>query len=39
MADWSPLRALLATVTDSVTLSWEDLDALVGGLPPSAYTL
>ncbi|PVG83756.1 hypothetical protein DDE18_05435 [Nocardioides gansuensis] len=38
MADWSLLRALLAPVTDSVTLSWEDLDALVGGLPPSAYT-
>lgn len=37
MADWSPLRALLTTVTDSVTLSWEDLDVLVGGLPPSAY--
>lgn len=37
MADWSPLRALLATVTDSVTLGWDDLDALVGGLPPSAY--
>lgn len=37
MADWSPLRALLATVTDSVTLSWNDLDALVGGLPASAY--
>src|SRR5690606_20391996 len=25
------------TVTDSVTLSWDDLDVLVGGLPPSAY--
>lgn len=37
MADWSPLRALLATVKDAVTLSWEDLDLLVGGLPPSAY--
>ena len=37
MADWSPLRALLATVTDSVTLNWDDLDVLVGGLPPSAY--
>ncbi|WP_442952820.1 DUF7662 domain-containing protein [Pedococcus sp. 5OH_020] len=37
MADWRPLRALLTTVTDSVTLSWEDLDLLVGRLPPSAY--
>lgn len=37
MADWTPLRALLATVTDSVTLGWDDLDTLGGGLPPSAY--
>jgi hypothetical protein len=36
-ADWRPLRAVLATVTGSVTLEWGDLDALVGGLPPSAY--
>lgn len=37
MADWSPLRPLLAPVTNTVTLSWDELDALVGGLPPSAY--
>jgi hypothetical protein len=37
MADWTPLRALLAAVTDSVTVQWGDLDALVDGLPRSAY--
>lgn len=37
MADWTPLRSLLAPVTDSVTLRWDDLEALVGGLPRSAY--
>lgn len=37
MADWNPLRALLASVTGSVTLDWNGLDALVGGLPRSAY--
>ncbi len=37
MADWSPLRQLLETVDDSVTVRWDDLDGLVGGLPPSSY--
>ncbi|WP_262852281.1 DUF6884 domain-containing protein [Mumia quercus] len=37
MADWSPLRRLLANVDESVTLAWDELDALVGGLPKSAY--
>lgn len=37
MADWTPLRSLLAPVTDSITLRWDDLEALVGGLPRSAY--
>lgn len=37
MADWTPLRALLADVDTSVTLAWDELDGLVGGLPRSAY--
>lgn len=37
MATWAPLRELLSTVEDSRTLTWEELDALVGGLPPSAH--
>lgn len=37
MADWSPLRSLLADVDDQCTMSWPDLDRLVGGLPRSAY--
>lgn len=37
MADWSPLRGLLAHVDESVTLAWDELDALVDGLPKSAY--
>ena len=38
MADWAPLRELLATVElgDEVTLTWDELDKLVGGMPPSA---
>lgn len=37
MATWAPLRSRLAEVQDQVTISWDDLDNLVGGLPPSAY--
>jgi hypothetical protein len=37
VADWSPLRALLADVKTSVTLAWDELDGMVGGLPRSAY--
>jgi len=37
VADWSPLRELLADVDESVTLAWDELSALVGGLPTSAY--
>lgn len=37
MADWSPLRALLSGVDVQATFDWTDLDALVGGLPRSAY--
>lgn len=37
MATWKPLQALLTDVDDQVTLSWGELDDLVGGLPPSAY--
>lgn len=36
MATWTPLRTMLAGVETSATLSWEDLNELVGGLPPSA---
>lgn len=37
MADWSPLRAMLADANESLTVAWDDLDSLVGGLPKSAY--
>lgn len=37
MADWGPLREALAHVQESRTLAWSELDALVGGLPRSAY--
>lgn len=37
VADWSPLRALLAEADTSVTLAWDELDRLVGGLPRPAY--
>ena len=37
MADWSPLRDILREVAQRRTFSWDELDALVGGLPPSAY--
>jgi len=36
MATWTPLRRLLSEVGDSVTLTWAELDEIVGGLPPSA---
>jgi hypothetical protein len=37
LADWNPLRRRLNHVTDRVTIEWTELDALVGGLPASAY--
>ena len=37
MADWTPLRSVLADVGSSVTFAWSELDALVAGLPKSAY--
>jgi len=36
VATWVPLRELLSKVDDSMTLTWKQLDELVGGLPPSA---
>lgn len=36
MANWSSLRSALDPVEDSVRYSWDELDALVGGLPASA---
>lgn len=36
MANWQPLRDVLRDVADSRTFTWQELDALVGGLPPSA---
>ena len=36
MATWAPLRKRLSEVSDSLTLTWAELDELVGGLPPSA---
>ncbi|HJQ46907.1 MAG TPA: hypothetical protein VJ870_11380 [Amycolatopsis sp.] len=37
MANWSPLREVLAAVDDRRTFRWGELDNLVGGLPRSAY--
>ena len=37
MADWSALRERLRFADDEVTIDWAELDALVGGLPRSAY--
>lgn len=37
MADWAPLRQVLDGVEDQRTFKWQELDALVGGLPRSAY--
>lgn len=37
MARWKALRDRLARVESSLTLSWSELDALVDGLPRSAY--
>lgn len=37
MAEWGPLRSLLAGVVDRRTFDWSELDSLVGGLPRSAY--
>ena len=36
MADWSLLRSALGRVDESVRYTWDELDALVGGLPASA---
>lgn len=36
MADWSLLRDALSRAGDSVRYTWDELDALVGGLPASA---
>ncbi|MBO1031252.1 hypothetical protein IPV09_07865 [Tessaracoccus sp. SD287] len=36
MANWEPLRILLADSRSPVTLSWQELDELVGGMPTSA---
>ena len=35
-ADWSALRSRLAGTSDSLRIAWDELDALVGGLPASA---
>ena len=37
MANWTPLREVLADVATEATFDWGDLDELVGGLPASAY--
>jgi len=37
MADWSPLRSALRDVDRQRTFTWQELDSMVGGLPPSAY--
>ena len=36
MAKWDRLHVALSGVESSVTYSWRELDALVGGMPPSA---
>lgn len=36
MADWGLLRGALGKVERSVRYTWDELDDLVGGLPPSA---
>ena len=36
MADWQRLRERLRDVDRRVTLTWDEIDSLVGGLPPSA---
>lgn len=36
MATWSSLNSYLNSVSDAVTLTWPELDAIVGGVPPSA---
>ncbi|GAA3539044.1 hypothetical protein GCM10022263_28230 [Nocardioides daeguensis] len=37
VADWTPLRTILAQVEHSATFTWAELEALVHGLPHSAY--
>jgi hypothetical protein len=37
MANWTPLREALSGVDDRRTFNWDELEALVGGLPRSAY--
>jgi hypothetical protein len=37
MANWTPLREVLADVATEATFDWGDLDELVDGLPASAY--
>jgi hypothetical protein len=34
---WGRLRARLTTVSNTVTITWDELERLVGGLPDSAY--
>ncbi|WP_460625298.1 DUF6884 domain-containing protein [Intrasporangium mesophilum] len=36
MANWNLLTAWLGQTGDTVTLTWSELDEIVGGLPPSA---
>ncbi len=36
MADWSRLTEALALVETEVTFTWDELEELVGGMPPSA---
>lgn len=36
MASWSSLTSYLNSVPDAVTLTWPELDAIVGGVPMSA---
>lgn len=37
MATWQPLRDRLAAVDSELSVGWDDLDDMVGGLPRSAY--